>query len=348
MFIKKRKPSLEVYQSTFYKFIFLILFFFVFSCRTPVYKNTYCQENKNIHKILQSINIDSNKWILVSLNISNRDYKNEIIHDTRLIMAELKGEELFFKDIKIIGRDDYPFKPISFAYDEKSKTFYLLNIAFNLQRSIEIYSLKEDTLIFKNRYRSKTFQNLLSITFWKDKLIALNYLDNFLAIDPTIFYELKNEQFQSIKSKITKAERIKKIHNELYAFIPENKEIVQLDDQYNIIKRIQFDLYPYDMFFYNNKFIVLLNKKYIHIYKSYEQDNFINNPSFVYSIPEKSIAQDRKFKLTDTDFEKYLINNHPYFDLFYFSIPKKNSIEIILNQYTIYSNRCSITSDLDR
>ncbi len=326
----------------------MILFTFLFSCRTPIYKNTYCQENHNIHKILQSINIDLNKWILVSLNISNRDYKNEIIHDTRLILAELKGEELFFKDIKITGRDDYPFKPISFAYDEKSKTFYLLNVAFNQQRSIEIYSLKEDTLIFKNRYRSKTFQNLVSITFWNNKLIALGYLDTFIAIKPTIFFELKNEQFNSIKSKITNAVRIKNIHNQLYVFIPKNKEIVQLDEQYNIIKKIQFDLFPYDMFFYNNKFIILLNKNYIPIYNNYEQNNFNNNQSFFYLISEKLIEQDRKFKLTDNDFEKYFINNYPYFDLFYFFIPKNNSIEILLNQYTIYSNRCSIMSDLDR
>ncbi|GIX41464.1 MAG: hypothetical protein KatS3mg129_1197 [Leptospiraceae bacterium] len=336
---------MEIQKNSFYKFALGILL--LINCKTPVYKDTICYKINTIYKVLQSIEIDSNKWMLIVLDLNKRDYKNEIINDTKIQIAELKYNKFYIRDIKILKRDDYPLKPISIAYDKLSKTIYILNMAFYKQRSLEIYTLEKNILLFKTRYRSDNFNNLISIAYFNKKLIGLNSIDSLLNINPITFIIKDDLKFQYLTSKIKNAYKIKNINDSLFVIQPKEKKIIFLDKDFNINREIHFDLYPYDILFSNNQYVILLNKNYINILDSNTYQYLQNNESYFYFIPIPLLNTYHKFDIYNSSFEKYKIISQSYFD-FFATNTKEKDWDIIINQFSSFSNRCNIHNDLDK
>jgi len=298
-----------------------------------------------LSNIVQSQSLTNRKWILLQLNLSKRDLNNEIINNSKILLFEIKNQKYLIKEFKIVRRDDYPLKPISIAFDDKNKIVYILNLAFFNQRSIEVYKLKNNLLIFEKRYRSEDFNDIISIAFYNDKLLALNYINKILTLTSKSFIILENHKFQYLNSNLKNAEKIIPINNKIFIIIPKKKKIVIFDDNFQIIQNKNFDFYPYDILFYQNKYIVLLNKKYINILNNSYYSNYYDNESYIYVINENTFNQYNDFLITSNIFDKYYIDSKPYIDLLYIPLENKS---LIFNQFMTYSKNCNVNMDFSK
>lgn len=340
MYIQKWKSSLGIQKNSIYLNIILGLLIFI-SCKTPQYKEINCIQDNSFNFIYDSFLIEDNKWILIVLDISKRDYKGEIINNSELYFLELINNNYKIYSIKIENRDDYPFKPISIAYDKQNNIVYVLNIAFQNQRSIELYKIESDKLIFQRRYRSEKFKNLVSLIFYNNFLLGLNNI-KFWQTNPT-FIKINNKKFEYIKKDIFNGYKLKSLNNFIFVLIPENKNILILDNQFNIIKKLSFDMYPVDIFYENDNFYILLVSSFKNYFKNLENLEKTGN-SYIYIINKNYIKNYNFFSLYDTFFKKYQISKKTFFNIFYEKT--KHGIQLYLNHFNQNSERC-ILENLD-
>ncbi len=325
---------MEIYQNSFCK---IIILFFVFSyCKTPQYHKL---ENCNIlfdyHNIIDSINLNDTYSIFIRLNPNLRDYKNEIISDSEIFLIQKQKDHTFKKKpIEIKNRDDYPLKPISIAsfLTEKEIYIYILNLAFFDQRSIEIYKLVNEALEFQSRIRTRNFKDLKSISISKNQEI--------IGIQKDTIFLLKSGKLKYVDIKISNIEKIKKIDQNYILIATKKKQIYLLTENFQIVHTLQFDLYPLDIFFWEDQFMILLSNEYLSK-SNPNPSNLKSSKEFLYVISKNNFFRYQKFSIKSEFFTKFFItNNNLYTSLFYYP-----SQTFILHSWQSYSLECSINKD---
>lgn len=342
--IKKWKPTLEMLKNSIPIIIIIIVVLFS-QCKTPIYKELICYDEVSIKNIIDSIEISTNRWLILSLNPIERDYKNEVINNSTIFLIEYKDGNILTKEVKIVDRDDYPFKPISITFDKSSNTVYLLNLAFQKQRAIESYELKKHELHYKKRFRSDNFKDLISLIYMNEKLIGLNYNDVFFSNNDIIIRDIKSFYYRNFNIK--KGLKIKNFNNNIFIIIPKEKKILLLNTDFKLLETYKFDFYPMDLNYFNQYYYILLNKNFI----NYINDNNIskevikkNTDSYIYKLSIDILKNHRSFNIKDEYFEKFKIPQNAYYNnIIYFSNMKEN--EIMLNRFYSNSKKCNIDKD---
>lgn len=329
---------MEIFKNSFYKFLIILILFFNF-CKTSSYKKVEeCNQIRDFANVIDFLLLEENEFLLFILNPNLRDYKNEIIHQSKILLIKKDKNKIFkIKNINILNRDDYPLKPYSASLYKKEKEnfIYLINIAFLEQRSIEIYKLENENFVFQSRIRSKEFKNLQGISITKNQEI-LGSVDNKIFL-------YKNGALKYLNLKIPKINKIRKIEEEYFLISSKNKKILVLSEDLQIKKQLEFDFYPVEIFYKNGLYGILLNQKYydfLYYQLNNPKEKNINN--YLYLIPKDVFHTIDYYSLFESSIEKYLISNQEIYHTFSY-------IEFFLfNSWNSYSMTCEINNDFSR
>lgn len=250
------------------------------------------------------------------------------------LIQKQKDYSLKKKPLEIKNRDGYPLKPLSIAsfVNEKETYIYILNIAFFNQRSIETYKLENETLHFLSRIRTRDFRDLMSI--------AISQNQEIVGVHKDKIFLLKSRNLKYLDIKLSNLEKIKKISQYYMLISPKNRKIYVLSESFKILHILEFDLYPLDIFLWENQFIVLVSEDYFSKWSSYPHD-LINAKEFLYVIPRNNFFHHNKYSIKSNFLKKFFIpNNVLYSTLFY-----KHSQALILHSWQSYSLECNIAKD---
>ncbi|MCS7204245.1 MAG: hypothetical protein NZ853_00945 [Leptospiraceae bacterium] len=240
-----------------------------------------------------------------------------------------------------MNRDDYPLKPVSIAYDNKKKEIFLLNIALKTQRSIEIYELKNKSLIYKNRFRSPKFKNLISITIFKDQMVGLNYngFSIFFWRKGVLFIKKDSKGFEYILEKARYATKLKAINDKLFVVVPKEKKILMFDENFNFYRQLNFDEYPLDIEFFMDNYLISLSKKYLNVFEGLEVDEIKSLDTYFYIISRNDLDYKESFRKNESFIKKLKLRNFYSHSFFSYQSMKLN---LFLHHYSLSSIICEI------
>jgi len=148
---------------------------FIFAaCSTPQYSDlANCKKVVNLEGVTDIARDGSGNLIVAVHNRKLVDTKGERLNTGRI--GILQSRSMSFQEIELVGRDEYPFKPLGIdVWTEKNqRTLYVVNEAFDSQRSVEVFSLTANKAVFQRRIRSRQFARIRDVAATADDSFVL-------------------------------------------------------------------------------------------------------------------------------------------------------------------------------